>query len=120
VQPPAVQAVPALPASVVHPPHEFSGRQAFPTQQPFEQEVASHTQAPPVVQSSPVPHAMHAAPAVPQVALLAAWHRPVASQQPVAHDVPSHTHEPVALQRCPCAQAPQVLPAVPHSPSDSL
>jgi hypothetical protein len=116
----AVQAVPGWAASGVQFEHAFLATQAFPTQHPAEQDVGSHTHAPLVVQSRPVPHAMHAAPAVPQVELLAAWQAPFVSQQPEGHDVASQTHAPVAPQRCPWAQAPHAAPARPHCPSDSL
>ncbi len=115
---------PGWAVNVVQPPHAFSAAQValapLPTQQPVEQELTSQTQDPPVVQSRPVPHFMHAAPPVPHVVLLEFWHRPFWSQQPFMHDVPSHTHVPVALQCCPVLQLPHVLPAVPHCPGASL
>jgi hypothetical protein len=100
------------------------GRQVVPEQQPFGHEVASHTQAPstqrwPAVQAAPpapqaqvpparhrsavTPHALHAPPPVPQLAMEAAWQE-LPTQQLPAHETPSQTQLP-CTQCCPGAQA---------------
>lgn len=104
----------------MHPPHAFLASHTFPTQQPTGHDVALQTHVPAAPHSSPVPHAAHAAPGVPQVALLSAWHIPVVSQQPVGHDVALQTHLPVASQLWPCAQATHAAPPAPHWPIPSL
>ena len=100
------------------------GMHVVPEQQPFGQEVASHTQLPPT-QCLPVMHAgrdphwqapvaeqpsavsalqaTHVPPPVPQVAGEEVWQTPLA-QQPVGHDVALHTQVPL-MQTVPAPQA---------------
>ena len=73
----------------------------IPLQQPSGQ--AQLVQAPPV-QASPVRHAEHARPALPQaLGVLPGWQTPFA-QQPFGQEVLSHVHEP-ARHRCPVSHA---------------
>ena len=54
---------------------------------------------PPLAHCLPPVHPTHAAPPVPQVAVLDVWHWPLLSQQPVEHDVPSQTHLPAVVSQ---------------------
>jgi hypothetical protein len=97
-----------------------SATQVVPLQQPFGHEVAVQTQlVPSVEQAVPVPHAVHALPPLPQVALAAAvTHLPFESQHPFGHEAASHWHRPVAaLHSWPAAQATHCAPDLPHAPS---
>jgi hypothetical protein len=115
---------------VPHVESSVPGMQVVPEQQPFGHEVASHTQAPPTqrwpaVQAAPLapqeqvpparhrsavtPHAVHAPPAVPQLATEAAW-QALPEQQPPAHETPSQTQLPCTQ----CSPGAQAAPA-PHT-----
>jgi hypothetical protein len=89
-----------------------------PLQQPWEHEVALHTQLPEPSQVWPDGQAPHVAPFLPQD-----WpdSEPNGSQlpfgpplqQPIAHEVESHTHCP-PLHSWPVPQVLQTLPPEPH------
>jgi hypothetical protein len=72
----------------------------------------------------PDPHAVQAAPPVPQEPLDSAAygsHVPALVQQPLGHEVASQTQVPVSvLHSCPVAQALQTAPPAPHDPLFSL
>ena len=107
------------------------GLHVTPEQQPLAQDVASQTQRPPTqccppAHSGPVPHehpfdehpserlashAMHAAPAVPQVANDDARHC-VPEQHPLGH---AHVEQAPAPQESPAGHAVQAWPAAPHA-----
>jgi hypothetical protein len=92
-------------------------------QQPFGQEVESHTQRPVVaLHSCPDAHAAHAAPPVPHELVDSdayGSHVPFAVQQPFGHEVASHAHCPLAVHSRPIAHALHVAPAAPHDVLDS-
>ena len=88
-------------------------------QQPVGHEVASQTQLPlPLLHSSPVAHALQAAPDAPHDTLVSAEgcsQVPVEVQQP-GHDVPPHVHCPLVLSHAsPMPHALHAAPPVPHS-----
>lgn len=89
-------------------------------QQPLGHDVASQTHAPLVVLHSwPVPHALQAAPPVPQELFdsePSASHVPPAVQQPL-QDEPPQVQVPDEHD-CPDAHAEQAAPPVPHVPDD--
>jgi hypothetical protein len=90
----AAQAAPPMP----HWPFDWLAyaTQVVPLQQPFGQEVALQTQAPPLEQVVPLGQAVHAPPFVPHVAADGGeWHCLLESQQPPAHDEALQTHMPV-------------------------
>lgn len=95
----ALHAAPPEPQSRFDSPAK--GTQTPPLQQPLGHEVASQPQVPFVLlQSWPVAHAVHRAPAVPQDALVSdpnGTQVPLAVQQPFGHDVASQTHWPVSV-----------------------
>jgi hypothetical protein len=70
----------------------------LPLQQPLGQELALHAHAPALEQAWPVPHALQAAPPLPQVEFAEVRHWPLLSQQPFGHEVASQT-QLVPLQR---------------------
>ncbi|HVT06461.1 MAG TPA: hypothetical protein VHO67_03345 [Polyangia bacterium] len=86
----------------------------LPSQQPFGQEIALQTQAPPL-QIWPVPQAAQVFPAEPQAETVCDV--PLTQvpplQQPVGQDVASQTQAPEALHSWPL---PQVLHAAPPTP----
>jgi len=85
-------------------------------QHPLGQEVALQTHAP-LEHVVPVPQALQAAPAVPQVELLDVRHWPVESQQPLGQEVALQTHAPPE-QAWPVEHASQALPPEPHVVAD--
>jgi hypothetical protein len=62
-------------------------------QHPPPQELALQAHFPDA-QAVPVAHDAHAAPPVPQVALLEVWHLPLESQQPFGQELALQTHLP--------------------------
>jgi hypothetical protein len=63
----------------------------LPLQQPLGQELALQVQAPALEQAWPLPHALQAAPPLPQVEFAEVRHWPLLSQQPLGHEVASQT-----------------------------
>ncbi len=90
----------------------------LPLQQPLGHEVASHTHWPVVLLHSwPEPQAAHAAPPVPQEALVSdayASHAPVEVQQPFGQVFASHEHVPFVVSQRPFEQDVHAAPPVPH------
>lgn len=76
-----------------------------------------------VLQTSPTPHAAHAAPAAPQEEFVSeayGSHAPLEVQQPFGQDAELHTHCPVVvLQASPAGHAAHVAPPAPHDEFDS-
>ena len=84
------------------------------SQQPFGQDVASHTQLLPL-QRWPLEQAAHWTPDAPQAVPASVVTHALLLQQPVAHVVASQTHCP-PLHSSPVPQLLQAAPAVPQVP----
>ena len=96
-----------------------NGTQVLPLQQPFGQEVASHTHAPLcVLHSWPLAQLVHVEPAEPHMPFvsLPSDSQLTPLQQP-EQTVPSQVHAPALEQVWPEPHAPHVAPPVPHSPA---
>jgi hypothetical protein len=69
----------------------------------------------PPSQGTPVPHARHAAPFNPHVALPPGWQTPLASQQPLGQEFASHTHTSLTHSWPVAHETHAAPPELPHA-----
>jgi hypothetical protein len=91
----------------------------FLSQQPVEQDWASHTQEVPL-QRCPGEHVLHPPPPFPQAAGISLVMHVLLLQQPLGQEVASQTHLPAALHSSPLAQGLQATPPMPQVVVDDV